>query len=84
MTEVDFDHAKWAASFGKKEVLCEVSNKGVLKALFRPSFSDTCSATRRTARDVLFRLLGYQRVLSRFAVANDMDLSKKKEKIAQR
>lgn len=66
----------------EKGGLGEVSNNSVLKADLRQFLSYGCSARKGTAWDVLFRLFKYQRIVSRFSVASDMDLRKMKENVS--
>lgn len=87
LAEAHFESAEWAASFEKEatkeEVLSEVCNNGVLRARLRQCLSDACSSAKRKARDELFQQVGYQRLVSRFAVSSDVDLKEKKEEIRQ-
>lgn len=54
-----------------------------LKARLRKPLSDTCSARKRKARDVLFQPLGYLRPVSSFCVTSDINLQKEKEEVTQ-
>lgn len=78
---------EWAATFEKKarkdDCLKEVSNNIVLKVRLRHSLSDSCSARTITAQELFFQLLGYQRLVSKFIVAREMDLKEKKVEITQ-
>lgn len=80
-TETHFDRAEWSASsetaVTNEDVFKEVSNNMLLKALLHPSLSNTCRTRKRTARDVLFQQLGYQRLSSRYSVSSDVDLCQK-------
>lgn len=69
--DAQFQNAESTVSFEKKatkqELLVKESNNGVLKARVRQLLSDTCSSRNRTSQDVLFYLIGYQRLVSRFS-----------------
>lgn len=60
-----------------EKVLSEVSNDGALKDVVTESWSDTCISRKRATRDVWFRLLGYQRILSRLNASINADVTKK-------
>lgn len=87
LVEARFESAENAAGFEKEAtnagVFGEFCNSGVLKVRLRKSLSDTHSARDTTARYVLFLLLGYQRLVSKFSVSSDMDLREKNEEIPQ-
>lgn len=76
LAEAHFERAEWVASFGKdttkEEALGGVSDNGTLgtlKALFRKLLSNTCSARKKTARDVFIHLCVYQNLVSGFFAA---------------
>lgn len=82
-----FKSATFAASL-EKEVTKEkgprdVSNNVVMKAFLRKSLSNTHTAMKRKADDVLFQLFRKQGQVSRLCVRNDMDLPEKKEEVTQ-
>lgn len=85
--ETHSEGAEWTTSFKKEatkeEVMIEVSKNGVSKALLRQSLSDICCAKNRTAQNVLFQQLKYQRVIRRFSVTSNMHLTEKREEVAQ-
>lgn len=63
----------------KEDVLTSVANNGVLKARLKKSLTASGSAKKLVAQHVLCQLLGYQRLVSKFFVNNNMDLKEKKE-----
>lgn len=83
--EDPIESADWSAGFQKKgtkdEVLRNISNKCVLKAHFKQRFSDTPSASKIKAQDLLFQLLWYKGLIRRHFLASNVDLSKKKQGI---
>lgn len=44
----------------REELLSDLASTVVLKSRIMHSLSDTCSARRRTSRDVLLQIVGYQ------------------------
>lgn len=54
-----------------------VSYSRVLKARLRQSLLDTYTSRKRTARNVLLQLLRYERLVSRFSVSTDVELTEK-------
>lgn len=79
--KVHFESGKWPTGFAKDvtngEVLTDVSNNGVLRALPGQSLSDTYSKRNVTELNLLLLLLGYQRLLLRFHLSTDMKLNGK-------
>lgn len=70
LVEVHFDSKEWAASFKKEAIkvkfLSGVFHNCVLKALLGLSLSSICTSGKRMACNVMFRLIGYQRLVSLF------------------
>lgn len=64
----------------KEKILKEISINGALKLRLKQSLLDTFSVRERTARNVLLRLFQYQILVSRYCVANGMDLKKEKRR----
>lgn len=67
LVEAHPESPEWAARFKKDEtirkVLRDASKNGVLRACLKRSLLETCIAKKKT-RDVLFRLHGYQKIVS--------------------
>lgn len=63
--------------------MSEMCKSGLLKARLSQSLSDTRSGKKRTVRDVLFQLLGYQPLVTKFSVTIDIDLREKEKEIAK-
>lgn len=85
VAEAHLAAAEWAASFIEEGNEKEGIEGGilVLKVRLKQSMSDTQSARKRTAPPLWFQPLGYQKLVSWFCATRGMDLSKKKEQIAQ-
>lgn len=67
----------------EEEVLSEVCNSGMLKARLSQLLSVRCKERGRASKDVLLNLFGYRRLVSTTPVTSDMNVTEKKEKIAQ-
>lgn len=82
LSEAHFESAEWAASFendARKEKVSRVLwNKSVLKARFWQQLLDTRSARKRTAWDMVFQLLRYQKLVSTFCASSNVHLCEKK------
>lgn len=67
----------------KGRAVSEVSDTGVRKVCPRQFFFGGCSATKRTKEDVQSQLLRYQRLVLRFSLSSDTNLTEKHKKVLQ-
>lgn len=63
----------------KVAVFSEVSLNGVLKSSTRQSSSDSFSARKRKARDVIFQMLWNETLVSKLSAASNMDAKENKK-----